>query len=525
MPAHLAIYDGDGLPAPDITIAMSGGQESAIFVRQIWNDKDDALPGTTTAVGAVLALLANVGAGAKRYGLPMLDERWFRARVTGALGTSEPYVTATQPLGTNSDLMLGDIPPGGGVEIELQAFAPGVGGATAATITFDVDGFRLSATLSKHTTLATGAGVVPPDRVPGLLALLSGGDVTANDTATLTIARGKLVSDGTIIPYPATTSVMTLADGGAVNLGAGEDYHVTLSRSVAAPDVVVVTKGLKAEETLFPDVPAGNVLVANLNVASADGVAVTVAQSSVIEPTRYGAFSVRAGTGLAVTISRGESVTASDLRQFVQHEDSVPVVASSTNRVWQLGNGSAAVTQTDAEPEFGVGLMALAITDAGAVTSVVDMRRFTHRGIVTFPVELVWRGVLTALVADQVIALAYAYDDLEIEAVEQNVTGLDAGLTGGALKLDILTVAPGLAVPFPTSGAGGTTIFTSFATDDARPSIAFDATVLRVITEDHEVRRHPKGTRFLAKVVTTVTGPGAEPEQEIRVTLHARRYR
>jgi hypothetical protein len=326
-----------------------------------------------------------------------------------------------------------------------------------------------------------------------------------------------------IVPYPATTAVMTLADGGAVNLGAGEDYHVTLSRTVAG--ALVVTKGLKAEEVLFPDVPAGNVLVAHLNVASADGVAVTVAQSSVSEGARYGAFSVRAGTGLAVVISRGEGVTA-DLRQYLSHEVTVPVVASETNRVWRLADGNHAVTQTDAEPEFAADLVALAIADAGAVTSVVDMRRFVHRALTTFPVELVWRGVLTDLAEpDHGLALAYAYDDLEIESVELNVTGLDAGLTADALKIDVLTVAPGDAVPFPAGGAGGTTIFTSSATDDVRPSIDFDATVLRVVTEDHEVRRHPRGTRFLLSVITTVTGPGAEPEEEIRVTLHARRYR
>lgn len=523
MPAHLAIYDGDGEPAGDITIAISGGEESAVIVRQIWNDKDDSLPGTTTAVGAVLALLANVGAGFKRYGLPMLDERWFRARVTGALGTAAPYVTATQPLGANSDLMLGDIPPGGGVEIELQAFAPGIGGATSATIKFDIDGFRLSSALSKHTTLATGSGVVPADRVPGLLAIVSGGEVTAGDTDTVAVARGKLVADGITVAFPAEEVVFDLEDGDAVELDADESYLVTLSRTSAG--VLVVTKGPKAELVTPPSVPAGNAPSATLTVASADGVAVTVAQASVTESTRYGAFSVRAGAGLAVTISRGEGVT-SDLRQFLTHEVSAPVVASETNRVWRLGDGNHAVTQTDEAPEIDADLIALAITDAGAVTSVVDMRRFTHRGIVTFPVEMVWRGVLTDLAADDVIALAYAYDDLEIEAVELNVTGLDAGLTADALKLDILTVAPGLPVPFPTSsGAGGTTIFTSFATDDARPSIDFDAPNLRVITEDHEVRRHPKGTRFLAKVVTTVTGPGAEPEQEVRVTLHARRYR
>lgn len=523
MPANLAVYDGDGEPAADITIAISGGEESAIFVRQIWNDKDAAFGDTTTAVGAMLSLLADVGAGFKRSGVVMLDERWFRARVTGALGTADPYVTGTQPLGVNADLALGDIPPQGGVEIELQAIAPS-GNATAATIKFDVNGNMLSAPLAKFTALATGSGIVPADRVAGLLALLSGGNVTANDTATISVARGKMVAGGVIVAYPATTAVMSLADGAASNLAAGQDYHVTLSRTTAG--ALVVTKGLKAEEVLFPDVPAGNVLVAHMNVASADGATITVSQASVVmAPNRYAAFDVRPGAGLAIIIARGDGVTGSDLRQYVTHEITAPVVASETNRIWRLGDGNHAVTQTDVAPEFDADLVALAITDVGAVTSIVDMRRFVHRAINTYPIELKYTGVLTDLAADEVIALAYAYDDLEIEEVELNVTGLDAGLTADALKVDVLSVPPGDAVPFPTSGAGGTTIFTSFATDDARPSIDFDATDLRAVTQDHEVRRFPKGTRFLLKAITTVTGPGGEGPQEICVTLHARRYR
>lgn len=520
MPTRLALYDGDDVPAGDITIAISGGEESAIFVRRIWNDKDSDFEDTSTAAGAILFALANIGAGFVRYGNAPLDERWFRARVTGALGTMLAYVTGTQAIGTNSDLMIGDIPPQGGVEIELQAIAPG-GGAAAATFKFEVDDGGTSSPLGKFATLATGSGVLPADRVDGLLAIVSGGEVTADDTDTVAIARGKMVAGGVTVAFPATSSTFTLADSAAVDLGAGDDYLVTLSRT--ADGVLVVTKGLEADAT-HPAVPAGNVLETHLTVASADGIAVTVAQSSVVEGPRYGAFAVRAGTGLAVIVARGEGVST-DMRQRTSGEVIVPVVASETNRVWRLGNGADSVTQTDAPPEIGADLMALAITDAGAVTSVVDMRRFAHRALVTFPIELVWRGVLTGVAEpSHGLALAFAYDDLEIEAVELNVTGLDAGLTADALKIDVLTVAPGVAVPFPAGGAGGTTIFTS-ATDDARPSIAFDATVLRVITEDHEVRRFPRGTRFLLSAITTVTGPGAEPEQEIRVTLHARRYR
>jgi hypothetical protein len=523
MPPHLALYDGDDLSG-EIVIAISGGEESDVIVRQIWNDKESAEEDTTTAVGVVLALLADVGAGFTRYGIPLLDERWFRVRVTGALGTAAALITGTIPLGTNSDLPLGDIPAGGGYEIELHAVTPG-GNPTAATIKFDFDGNRASSPLSRFTALGTGSGVVPAERIAGMLSLLSGGVVTADDTDTVTVARGKLVAAGAVVAFPATSATFSLADGDAVNLSAGESYLVTLSRTSAG--ALIATKGPKAELVTAPATPAGNVLAASLSVASADGVVVTVAPSSVTQaPNRYAQMAVRGGAGLTIIVSRGEALTGSDMRQYVTNEITAAVVASATNRVWSVGAGDIIVTQTGAEPEPFAVLIAIVTTGVGAVTDVADARRLVHRALTTYPLDLVWRGVLTGLAEpSHGLALAIAPDDLEIEHVELNVTGLDVGLTADALKVDVLTVAPGGAVPFPAGGAGGTTIFTSSATDDARPSIDFDATNLRAVTDDHEVRRFPGGTRFLLSVITTVTGPGAEPEQEIRVTLHARRYR
>lgn len=524
---YLALYDENGDPAPaSDDVAISGGEESAVIVRQIWNDKDLAEGDATTAVACVLTLLmAQASPVYRSFGLAPLDERWGRVRIVGALGTADARSSDTQPFGTNSELMLGDIPPGGGVEIEFYVVSPGGRTAVAGAIKFSVNGNQASAPLAKFTALATGSGVIPADRIDGLLSLLEGGAVTADNTDVIALDRGKVVAGGTIVQFPAATWTADLEDGDAVDLLTGESYLVTLSRTAAG--VLVATKGPKAELVTAPAVPAGNVLEATLTVESPDGVAVTVDPASVVQaPGRYAEFAVRAGTGLSIVISKGDGVTSSDFRQYVTNEITVAVVASSTNRVWRLGDGSHAITQTATSPEFNADLVALAVTDGSAVTEVADMRRYVHRALTTWPIELVWRGVLTGLAEpSHGLALAIAHFDGEIEEVELNVTGLDAGLTADALKVDVLTMDPGDAVPFPAGGAGGTSIFTSSATDDVRPSIDFDATVLRATTTDHEVRRFAKGTRFLLSAITTVTGPGAEPEQEIRVTLHARRYR
>lgn len=526
MPPYLAVLDDDDEPAANINVLISGGEESAVIVRRIWNDKDGEHGDTTTAVAAILGvLMSQAGGPFVGSGIPPLDERWLRGRVTGALGTAAARASDTQPLGTNSELLLGDIPAGGGVRVEFQVISPGGGSACAADIAFDVNGNRASSPLAKYTTLATGSGVIPADRIDGLLSLIGGGAVTADDTDTIALARGKMVARGTVVAFPATNATFNINDGDGVALAAGQNYLVTLSRTAAG--ALVITKGPKTELVTPPATPVGNAPLATLTVESSDGVAATVSPSSVVmAPNRYAEFNVRAGGGMNIVISRGEGVTSSDFRQYVTNDIIVPVVANSTNRVWRLGDGSHAITQTAVSPEFNADLTYLVVTDAGAITDIIDLRPFVHRGLTTWPIELVYRGVLTDLAEpSHGIALAIAHVDGEIEEVTANVTGLDAGLTGGALKFDVMVVPPGEPVPFPAGGAGGMSIFTSSATDDTRPQIAFDATDLQASTSDHEVRRFAKGSRFLLSAITTFTGPGGEPEQEVRVTLNCRRYR
>lgn len=523
MPPHIAIYDeGTNDLADPIAISISGGEESAVSTLDFWNDKNDDFVDTTTAQDQVLKVLASSSGGPYvSSGVPLLDERWSRARITHTLtaaGASTDGAGGTLPVGTNSEFPLPDLEPQTGVRIEFYVAAPAGSTADAVKIKLQPVGNQASVPLAQFVGLASGSGVIPGDRVAGLRAILRGSVVVADDSDTVAVGRGLMVYDGITIATMAEDVVVDLADGDAVNLGAAEAYNVTLSRSSAG--VLTETRGPKAEAVAYPALPAGHVLVAYLTVESADGIAVTVAPASVDQSFAYHEFSVTAGAGLAVTVGPGDGLTDTGFRQPSTHSTSVSLDASVTSRIWRLAAGSKVATLTDVPPEVGADLLAWVTTDGSGVTTIVDARRFVHRALVYDRIELSYSAALSQVtVPAHALAWAVVPFDCEVESVELEIRATDGTWTAGALQIDVQTVAAGATV------AAGTTIFTSSATDDARPSIAWNATVLRATSENHEVRRLSKGMRVLLSLITTVAAPGAEPAQEIRAALVVRRYR
>lgn len=528
MPPHIAILDLAGDPAEPIAISISGGEESAVSQLEIWNDKDDAFLDTTTAQDVVLKILASSSGGPYvGTGVPIIDGQWSHVRITHTLtaaGASTSGATGTLAVGTNAEFTLPDLAPQEGVRIEFYVAAPAGGVAVAVKLKLSVVGNQASTPLAQFVGLAHGSGVIPGDRVAGLRAVLRGFVVTANSTATVAIGRGLLTHDGTEVENVAENVVFTLADGGAVNLATGEDYPVTLSATSAG--AIVATRGLKADANP-PAAPDGNLLLGYLMVESPDGIVVTVAQASVDQAAvPYAEFLVRDGGGLSVIVSPGDGISSTSLRQHLSHGIIVALAASVTSRIWRLSDGTMVDTLTDVPPDVGADLLALVVTGAAAVTSVTDMRRLVHRALVMDRLKLCYRSVMSQVATPaRALDLEIANFDCEIESVELNLTGTDVLWTGGSIIVDVMTFAPGAAVPYPAGGAGGVSLFTSSATDDARPSIAWNATDLRSISVDHELRRIVAGTRLTLTIVGTVTASAPELDQEIRVTLHVRRYR
>lgn len=528
MPQHIGYYDLAGDPFEAFTISISGGEDSAVYTLEIWNDKLDAYLDTTTAENAWLKILTSVVIDYvddepiygpyESSGQPMLDDRWFTARITHTLdadGATTEGATGTQAIGANADLALPDLAPQTGVRVELQLRAPAGQTADATKVKLRVVGGEGSSPLAKFSTLATGSGVVPPDRIEGLRSILTGSVVTADDTDTITVSGGTLAYDGVTAAFPAETVTFDLEDADAVELDAGEHYLVTLSR--AADGDLTVTKSAKAA-TEYPDVPDDEIYVERLTVESADGVAVTVAPSSLQGGMRHAAFAVHAGTGLTVIVSAGDGVTSTDHRQHQSHEIVVAVAASSTNRIWRVFSGGITATTTDTPPSIGADLLAYVTTDAGAVTAIIDARQFTHRAVVYWFLDLRYVGALSQLVTPvELLAWDVLDDDGELEAVTPDLSALDGTWTSGTLRFDIRAIPPGVAVD-----DAGASIYTD---DSQRPSFEWDADTLHGENAGHQTRRFVKGTRFVLDALSTFAAPSAEPAQEVRLRLRFRRYR
>jgi len=237
---------------------------------------------------------------------------------------------------------------------------------------------------------------------------------------------------------------------------------------------------------------------------------------------RYAGFHARAGAGLTVLISRGDAISSADMRPRTSHEISIGVTASESNRLWLLADGTWLATLTDVEPVQGAQLCYVVTTDGANVTAIEDARRFVHRALVEWALELRATAVMSTAGTVALAAWGVVPFDAEVESVAEDLSDLDVSWTAGSIVADVGILAPGEPLG---DGTGAVSLFTSSATDDRRPSIAFDATVLRSVVVDHEVRRIAAGSRVVLKIISTIAAPAPEAEQEIRVTLRLRRYR
>lgn len=115
----------------------------------------------------------------------------------------------------------------------------------------------------------------------------------------------------------------------------------------------------------------------------------------------------------------------------------------------------------------------------------------------------------TTFAAAKMLKVAAELDEIVVDLSE-----LDGDWTGGAIDIDVLAADPGAALSTATSIIGtGTT-----------PSIAYDATDLRVTITDHEFRSFEKGTRFVAAISGVPTASGADGEHTVYVSLNFRSY-
>lgn len=529
MPSFPALYLSDDVtPATPIVITLGAGASSAIFVRHLWNDKG-GLQGTATPLkGAMLKATAYDGEKWVDHGVPILDDLMLRATITGVIKTGDPtmpdYFSGTVPIGTNNFLAIPDIPKNCAVKIQLQWKAPGGVADNAQQIRLVIVPDRPSMPLAAKATLATGAGIVPGYRVPGLRRHVRGGNIIADGTATVTVERGAVDYDGDRKTFLRSTQLLNQQDVNGNALAAGESYIAALSRtSAGAP---VWTKGVKAVAPTIPSVPAGHVAADYVTVLYQAGTSI-INQANVTARTLRGDFVAEAGVGLSVVIHPGYGVTDVDEYQFLEQKTTLAGLPANTlSYVWRLSSGTFAVTTTSAAPEVGADLLWEVQTDGASVTSLTDRRQYVTRP--GCELTLRFADVLSAVpIPTRTVDLGVLPMDADLLDVDLDLSALDGSWTSGSVKIDVRYFLPGAAVPYPAGGigVGGASIYTNSGSDDRRPSVAYNATTLRGKFIDHEVRRFSKGTRFTLDIVGVPAAPAAESPQAVVATLNFERYR
>jgi hypothetical protein len=434
----------DGGEIPD----LEAGQDSGVvpFVLRSTEDVPDVL--------VVLEVLDPSSGRWVQSGLPSLDELWTQIRLTG------PQTVDWTNVGTARGLWVPSLVAGVLQNAELRMRPP----ATAAPVTWQS---RLAAVAAEHSR------PVPPGGRTGVLTGLS--DVghgslvrglrvspSAPEDDQVHVAPGLYVHQGRLRGLVAPPVTLDQTDSAAAALAAGQSYWAVLSAGAAG---LTVTKGLRAAVPTKPAPPAGELPLAAVQVHQTGG-ASSIAAADVVDLVVYDRHWAEPGTGLQLRVHAGQAVGGGTWRTW-----STPVAlalpASATRWLWQRASGAWELTATDVPPETtALGPLWRVTTDAGAVTSLVDRRVYAADTVV-----LQLRGNLPGA-PGEIASQLVAHDGLVLEDVLYRLAS-NGGGTAGQTRLD-LEVA-------------GATVYTSHATDDQRPTWAFNAAELTIAGRVHEV--------------------------------------
>jgi hypothetical protein len=480
----------------------------------LWNDKGGTLGGSLMSEARLIGeVWDDDNSMWVTSGFPILDEKWCHVKVTGYNSTGDSTMAAQTtgfvPIGANSPLVLQPIPANCARHVEIEFRLP----AGAQELTQD---FRLtllfneaSISLPYRGGLSSGSGVIADATDATLRRIVRGFGLTASGAATVAVAKGTLVYDGTRVTKIAQTVTLnqTAANGA---LASGESYKARLSLTSAG--AVTTTKSNKGASPSTPNVPTGEINLGVVTVGYQGGgtsiiTSGNVSTSGVVK----GEYLVEAGTGLNVTIGGGYAITSTDISPLMDVATTLAVTDNTTNYVWLWPDGSFTDTTTSTAPEVGAILLATVVASGGAITSVTDGRKLVSRADDVVEIRLEKSGSVTATATD------FAWDSLKHDAYLESVA-LEMGTLGGvsgSLKIDVKTRAAGASM-----GGAGTTIYTSSGTSDLRPALAYNATSLRTENFDHEVIHFTRGTRFSADIVSV---PGTPSGTDLIVILTFRR--
>lgn len=510
MPAHPELHAADGVsPAVPLALALQVGETSAPATFYLYNDKNLAFA-SSTLVGARLRFAVLTGGVELSDGVPLLDRRMIRVTITGmdsaADPTMRPQVSGTIAVGAGEDVVFDDIPPGCARIFTVAVEATAVD--TAETLRMRVTDQGNSVKLAAHALVGAGSGVLLGS-TQDLRQLVRGRNIIAAGTADLIVERGAFDYDRTRRNVSRETITLNANDSAAAALLAGESYIAALSQ--AADGTVTVTKGAKGAAPVAPVAPVADILLGTVVVAYQAGGVPLITQGDVdMTGQRFGEFRVVAGAGLSVRVYPGTGI-GEDSYQWNDAPVVVPVTASATTYVWMTPTGAPVASATATAPVAGAYPLAVVVADAGAVTGLADVREFVSPALVLEPVVLELRGPVA-------VAADFAWKPAPFAGVVDHITaevGSVGAVSGGRWQVDVTLRPPGTNLATP-----GATLYTSHATDDARPAIAFDAAELRAVSREFEVQDVEEGARLAADVLEVPAGAVAV---DLVVTVFLRR--
>jgi hypothetical protein len=506
MPVYPALYETDGVtPASDAIPTVSRGAATEPEPLRLYNDVGSANPDAEPLEDGYLKAVSWNGEQWVDHGIPALDDRMVRVSLT------DPS-TGTAALGTFSTLPLPPIGQGEFVEFEWWLEAPADASDDAPLIQLIVVYDERSTPLAQGVTLSS-RGVLPSYRDEAARRIVEGGEVTADGSDAVSVAAIVAAFDGAEYATIAEDLTLNQTDGDASALASGESYLALVTLPAGGP--LTVTKGSKSDGTpVAPDAPADSAHVALVTVAH-DAGGSSIDQNDVDQTALIrGDYYAEPGAGFSVRVHSGVSYTG-DTRQAKTVIDEVSVDSEATSYIWVRVDGTLDVTVSETPPAPDALLIWEATADDSAITDLIDRRPMLHLGE---HVEVIrYSDSFGTAGTPRLIGSALLPFEADLLAVSLDVSGLDPEWASGEIKIDIESVAPGVDV----GDASAESIYTSAATEDLRPAIAWDAATLHTKSRFHETRRFPAWTRFAVRLVEVPDRSGATADEvrDLWVTL------
>jgi hypothetical protein len=457
---------------------VNPGAVSAAATYRLYNDYDEI--GRPTAAGYVLEAKARAQGSSDPFvaeGLKLMDYRGVEISITG--GTAQGVATTGYVgIGAASLLDLPTLQSGEYVELSIRLRQH-----AADPSDYEIGFDAYAATVSSIGLAAAdvlGSGVIVEDRRDAItLEYVSGRTLptgTPDEFVTAPDMWGRTGSGAIVVALGGQVE-LDADDGSAATLAAGEAYYAVLG-------VGGLVKGDKNTTPLSEaDIPAlDDDFIPRALILRDDTGAID--SSDITEPWPCLGWAVVETDGLDITIGGGRCLVGNLVRrETVEETLTVPDDDSCTVYVTPTGLEIDASDQL-AEPLYTI------TAAAGSITAVEKVARYAGDK----------REQLVAML-DGVSAQSEVHlsgpcrvipESFSIALVESS-----GSLASGQWKVEL----------FQRSAAGDVTLFTSFATDDRRPVLAFDAVAEDSASGLPEAVNVPAGSALYARVVEVPVTP------------------